>query len=180
MKKILLVLLSVQLIVHASCGSSSKEEASGLIIRHTPNPVKATLVKDKNNGAVSYKWTHRTEVINATSTPLKVVGFNVFSLYGDNWTNSNYTNKEFTNEDFSEWYVAGDSLDDGWIPVGCIAVDSNNWSTSSWQTNSRGKWQYKAVDIKGNKFIEILLEEHPLASSVFCYSHLEKPGLLQE
>ncbi len=152
MKWILLILFSAHLFVHASCGASREEKTSGLIIRHTPNPVKATLVKDEGKGTVSYKWTFRTEVINNTSKPLKIVGFSSLSLWGDRWNVGNYTGKEFTNEDFSKWYAAGDSLENGWIPAGCTASDNNNWSTSSWQTNSRTKWQYKAVDTKGNKY----------------------------
>jgi thiol-disulfide isomerase/thioredoxin len=153
MKRLFLALVSVMPLILGSCGSSSEKDPTDLIIRHMPNPVTAVQVTDDEKGTTSYKWKFRTEVINTTSIPVKIVNFSSFSLINGEWVNSNISGSVYSNDEFIKWYDSGDEIQVGWLFPGKKAADSKNWVKSSWQVYGRSMWRYIAVDSLGNEYI---------------------------
>lgn len=147
-----MVMFAVMPVILGSCGSNSDEEQTGLIVRHMPDPVPAVRAIDDENGTTSYRWIFRTEVINTTSVPLKIIDFAFYSRLNGEWVNSNQDGNVYSNEEFANWYDSGDSLRNGWILPGETAADSNNWVTNILPVQRRSMWRYNAVDSMGNKF----------------------------
>jgi thiol-disulfide isomerase/thioredoxin len=122
----------------------------GFTVRHTPDAVAGECVHDSTNGVDLYRWIFRTDVHNATGSPLRVTSFDGYYLFAGEWVSLNQNAPGFTNQQFVEWYTKGDTLADGWIPPGATASDASNWVRFYTPEPPRCKWVYAAEDTAGN------------------------------
>lgn len=124
----------------------------GFTVHHAPDAVAGECVHDSTNGVDLYRWIFRTDVHNDTGSPLRVTSFGGYYVLGGEWVSLNQNTPDFTHEQFAEWYTAGDTLSDGWIPPGATASDASNWVRFYTPEPPRCKWGYTAEDTAGNAF----------------------------
>jgi len=162
---LLLCFLALAAPIHAQ-QSELEKETEALLVRHIPNPVDGYYSKElgifKEFGL--FKWDYKTEVQNNLDVPLQITHFGFYYYETGKWILANFNNRLFTSADFTERYIAGDSIVDGWIPPGKVAIRAENWNR--WNSVPPPvKWAYDAVDSQGNKYYaeeEIQLNPAPV------------------
>ncbi len=134
---------------------------SGLQVTHsslTINDVPKELIQTMN---YKYAFFYRSEVINNTDRPIKVIWFDGF--FNDNgiWFASNVRNKVLRGSDFMNWYFHQADMDkDGWIRPGGKAICTVNWHASDTPDDLQSKWAYIGIDAQGNDyFVEAVVPE---------------------
>ena len=106
-------------------------------------------------------WYYRTEVLNDSAVPIRVVWFEFYYSDAGNWHGVNAKNKVLQHEDFVAWYSDGDeSPHDAWIKPGQAWVCDPNWHLDVGRKFYDAKWAYLAVDGQGQvHFAEALVHE---------------------
>lgn len=118
-----------------------------VIVRHTA-PITAIPKK----GYFPNMWFYRTEIINNTRRPLKVVWFDGFFKNNGKWYAANILGHTMRKKEFGEWYTEGSKIIDGIIPPGKMAVCDVNWHGGRSKEYIDTKWSYILVDDRGNDF----------------------------
>ena len=156
-------LAAVLSIVSCSTTGSLKVHRSeiGLQVTHTPLTIKDVpeeLIKKMN---YSYARFYRTEVINNTDRPIKVIWFDGFINDQGIWFAGNIRNKVLRGSDFMDWYFHEKDMDkDGWIRPGGKAICTVNWHAADSPEDEQGKWAYIGIDAHGNDyFVEAIVPE---------------------
>ncbi len=130
----------------------------GLVVSLSPNyDSQATVVQ---HPPYRYMWFYRTEVRNTLEVPLRVVWFEGFTRVGWQWIPGNIMGRNLTGKDFSAWYSDGESIVNGVIPPGVVAVNACNWhGSNNGPVLGSVKWAYKAEDPSGVAYYaDVVLE----------------------
>jgi hypothetical protein len=142
-------------IVSCSVNGSLRTNRSdgGLQVTHTPlkiSDVPKELIQKMHYPYVRF---YRTEVINNTDRPIKVIWFDGFFNNQGYWLAGNVRNKVLRGSDFLDWYFRqGDMDKDGWIRPGGKAICTVNWHWSASAEDLKTKWAYIGVDAHGNDY----------------------------
>jgi hypothetical protein len=97
-------------------------------------------------------WYYRTEVINTTNKPLRIIWFESYFNFDGHWYGSNAFGKTLRSKDFSAWYSDGNLIENGIIKPGEKAVCDVNWHGSETPEFIPTKWGFIAVDDSGNDY----------------------------
>src|SRR5262249_53185439 len=159
-----LVLLSV-----ASCaGSMEGRRVTGLSpglleVRHTPVPLEKVpkrLIERLEQREIPYVRFHRTDLVNKTDRPVRVVWFDGFFRLEGRWLAGNVRDRVLRTKDFLDWYGGDDMTVDGWIRPGGTASCHVNWHWTETPDEVSTKWAYVAVDAQGNDyFVEAIVPD---------------------
>ena len=117
-----------------------------LVVVHTQSSIPPT------DAEFPYVWYYRTEVRNVSQKPMKIVWFDCYSFYDEQWYADTIMGHVLRGSDFSRWYTEGDQISDGIIPPGAVAVCDANWYGSDTDELVPSKWAYIAVDQSGNDY----------------------------
>ncbi|MFC1884932.1 hypothetical protein ACFL2O_09180 [Thermodesulfobacteriota bacterium] len=157
----LILFAGILCIVSCSDKKSLKISRSkgGLQVKHIPltiSDVPKELIQKINYPYVRF---YKTELINGTDRPIKVIWFDGFFNDQGYWLAGNVRNKVLRGQDFIDWYFHKEDMDrDGWIRSGGKAICIVNWHWSESPDDFQVKWAYIGVDAQGNDyFIEAIV-----------------------
>lgn len=140
--------------------TSSDRAESGLEVVHTAISIEEVPADILDNMDYPYVWFYRTDVINHTGKPIRIVWFEGYSEQDGIWYANNICHKVLRNHDFCEWYNEGDKFADGWLKPGEVATCRVNWDCSETPEKVPVKWCYIGVDSEGNDyFAEAIVPE---------------------
>jgi len=128
--------------------------AGSLEISHTPisrEDVPNELIEPLQQRRYSYVRFYRSDLVNKTDRPLRIVWFDGFLRLEGRWWASNVKGRVLRTKDFVEWY-GGDMDADGWIRPGGIASCRVNWHATETADDISIRWAYVAVDAYGNDY----------------------------
>ena len=143
----LFCLLVFEIPIHAQSHLPARE-TQALTVRHIPNPAEPIYSPKLS----AYQWSYRTEVKNNLHVPLRITHFEIYLHENEKWVARNLKGRRLTSADFAEWYNDGDSVFDGWIKPGEVAVDAENWTSWGLYAPPRCKWTYTAQDAHGREY----------------------------
>ena len=161
MRAVHLLFVLIPLLTVVSCaGSMEGRRVSGpspgsLEVRHTPLPredVPKELIERLEQRQFPYVRFYRTDLVNNTDRPVRVVWFDGFVRWEGRWLASNVRGRVLRTKDFLDWYGGDDMNADGWIRSGGTASCHVNWHWSETPDDLPMKWAYVAVDAQGNDY----------------------------
>jgi hypothetical protein len=130
----------------------------GLVVTHSPNPVKA---RRGGLSGTAYTWVFETSV-TSVEEPVTVTEFGGFGWFEGRWVFANFTGIPFTAEEFADWY----SCPGAKVTPGRSFTDPTNWSGDATLRSGKALWYFVGVTsdgrrVKGEAVIEKLgtLEE---------------------
>lgn len=104
-------------------------------------------------------WYYRTEILNKTKQPLRIVWFESYLKYNGHWYGANVLGKTLRSKEFSSWYTEGDTIKNGVINPGEKAVCDVYWHGNKDPEFIPTKWAFIAVDDSGNDyFVEAVVD----------------------
>jgi len=141
----------------ASC-RSEKSSASGagttpgLLATHTAISLDQVPKKLLEKLHYPYIRFYRTDVVNNTDRPIRIIWFDGYFAQNGNWTAGNVRNKVLRTGDFIDWYKTDDLDTDGWLKPGGVASCLVNWHWTDTPGRLETKWAYIGVDSSGKDY----------------------------
>jgi hypothetical protein len=169
MRRFYLVFCLVCALVTIGCSNTETETAAekpfelsdlealptGLVVTHSPNPVKA---KKGGGSGYGYTWQYETTV-ESQSGPVAIEHFGSLADSSGNWVLINFTKKLFGPKEFEEWYSCAEAT----IQQGSSASDPTNWGGNNCLQHSKIRWFFVGKDeagkrVKGEAIVEQLAQ----------------------
>ncbi len=150
--QILVIVLLLPVLSSAQDRSSYYGQSSSLKVIHTPLSISDVPKDLLDRLDYPYVRFYRTDVINKTDRPIKIVWFDNYFKREKKWLASNIRNKVLKNKDFLDWYGNNNVSTDGWLRPGGTASCTVNWHVTDTPQDIKAKWAFIGVDDKGNDY----------------------------